>query len=318
MDGAFFGLCHRPFRTTPDVASYYPATGHEEALARLRQAIDEDEGLALLTGEPGTGKTLLCHRLLELLGPDAASAFLTNSHFRDRTGLLQAILYDLSLPYEGRGEQELRLTLTDYLLKNFGAGRRSLLVIDEAHHLTPDLLEELRLLGNLEARQGKAVQVLLVAQPALEKTLNLPELAGLRQRLVVRTQLEPLGVHEAVDYLYHQLRLAGGRPAQVLAGEAAEVLAQGTRGVPRLLSQAAYQALGLAHQAGARCVDVEAALEALAVLGLEVGEEADEAADTSGLIRRPDADEPGLAPVLSLAGQANDHEPQPTPAEHVG
>src|SRR5437879_9481991 len=152
MDGSFFGLGQRPCRNTPDAAGYYPATGHELALAPLRQAIGDDEGLALLTGAPGTGKTLLCHRLIELVGPDVATAFLTNSHFRDRAGLLQAILYDLSLPYEGHGEQELRLALTDYLLKNFGAGRRSLLLIDEAQHLTPDLLEELRLLGNLEAR----------------------------------------------------------------------------------------------------------------------------------------------------------------------
>src|SRR5207237_170374 len=108
-----------------------------------------------------------------------------------------------------------------------------------------------------------------VAQPPLEKTLRLPDLAGLHQRLVVRQKLEPLGVHEAADYLYHHLRLAGGRPEQVLTGEAAEMLARATRGVPRLLNQAAYQALGLAQEADSRCVDAEAALEALALFGLE-------------------------------------------------
>src|SRR5262245_57905633 len=112
-----FGLRHRPFRSTPDRDAYYPATSHEAALARLVQAVHEDEGLALLTGEPGTGKTLLCHRLLEKAGEGAACAFVTNSHLADRSALLQAVLFDLSLPYEKRSEQELRLALTEHLLK---------------------------------------------------------------------------------------------------------------------------------------------------------------------------------------------------------
>src|SRR5438128_5857101 len=109
-----FGLRQRPFPATPDPTCYYPATGHERSLAQIQQAIADDDGLVLLTGEPGTGKTLLCHCLLERLGSEISCAFLTNSHFRDRTSLFQAILYDLSLPYEGRSEQELRLAFTDY------------------------------------------------------------------------------------------------------------------------------------------------------------------------------------------------------------
>src|SRR5262249_5885044 len=139
------------------------------------QAIADDEGLAVLTGAVGTGKTLLCHCLLERLGPQASTAFVTNSHLADRAGLFQAILYDLSLPYQGLSEQELRLALTDYLLQNYSGGRRTVILIDEVHHLTPDLLEELRLLGNLEARGGKAVQAVLVGQPALLETLRRPE-----------------------------------------------------------------------------------------------------------------------------------------------
>jgi type II secretory pathway predicted ATPase ExeA len=276
-----FGLRQRPFPATPDSACYYPATSHERTLDRLRQAIDEQQGLALLTAAPGTGKTLLGHCLLERLGPDTVSAFLTNSHFRDRTALFQAILYDLSLPYEGGSEQELRLRLTEFLLQNCGKERQAVLIIDEAQHLSADLLEELRLLGNLEAGTNKAVQVILIGQEALLDTLKLPELAVLNQRLEVRTTLEPLGVEEAADYLLHHLRRAGARPEAIVSDESLELLARHTRGVPRLLNQAARQALVLADAADASYVDVEAALEALAALGIEVVEETEPASFNS-------------------------------------
>jgi type II secretory pathway predicted ATPase ExeA len=264
-----FGLRQRPFRATPDSDCYYPATSHERALAQLLQALADEEGLAVLTGPPGSGKTLVCHCLLERLGQDVTIAYLTNSHAEGRLGLLQAILYDLSQPYTGRSEQELRLALTDFLLENYRGGRRTVLIVDEAQNLPPDLLEELRLLGNLEGRQGRAVQVVLVGQPGLLETLRLPNLAALNQRLAVRARLEPLGLHEAADYLVHHLRAAGGNAAEIMTDEALEVLVRGTQGLPRLLSRAAHQALVLAHAAGAEQVDAEAAVEALALLGLQ-------------------------------------------------
>jgi type II secretory pathway predicted ATPase ExeA len=275
-----FGLRQRPFPATPDPACYYPATSHERALSRLQRGLEDGEGLLLLTGGAGTGKTLLCHCLLDRLGPATARVLLTNSHFPDRAALLQAVLFDLSLPYQGLGEQELRLALTDHLLKSFAAGRRTVLVLDEAQHLGVDLLEELRLWSNLEAPRGKALQVVLAGQPPLLETLGRPEATPLRQRLVVRARLEALGVQEAADYLLHHLRLAGGRPERLLADDAAELLARRTGGVPRLLNQAGHQALALAGEAGAAQVDVEAVLEALTLVGLEG--ETDEAAGDLG------------------------------------
>ncbi len=269
MTESHFGLRQRPFRPTPDSDAYYPATTHERALARLTQGIAADDGLLLLTGEPGLGKTLLCHRLLERLGEQTVSAFLTNTHIDDRAGLLQAILHEWSLPFAGRGPQEMRLALTDFLLENYQAGRRALLVVDEAHHLPGDLLEALRLLGNLEGSHGRAIQVLLVAQPAILATLQRPELTAARQRLSVRACLQPLDVHEGADYLVHHLRAAGGRPDHILTDEALEILARGSGGIPRLLNQAAQQALQLAYEAETTQVDAEVALEALAALGLE-------------------------------------------------
>jgi general secretion pathway protein A len=276
-----FGFRQRPFPATPDSTCYYPATGHERALGQLRQALDDRLGLAILTGDPGHGKTLAGQCLLERLGQDVVSAFLTNSHFRDRTSLLQAILYDLSLPFNDGSEQELRLRLTEFLLENCKKGRQAVLVVDEAHHLAADLLEELRLLGNLEAGSHKALHVILVGQAGLLQTLREPELAALQQRLEVRATLPPLGVEEAADYLLHHFRRAGVRPEAIVSDEALEVLAHHTRGVPRLLNQAARQALSLADAADAPYVDVEAVLEALATLGIEVSEEQETATTVS-------------------------------------
>src|SRR5438132_1967064 len=271
-----FGLRLRPFRGIPDIDCYYPATSHELALDRLLRAVHDDEGLALLTGDPGTGKTILGHILIDRLGDTVCCAFLTNSHFAHRAGLLQAISYDLGLPYEGRGEQELRLGLTDFLLKNYEAGRRTVLLVDEAQHLTPDLLEELRLLGNLEVKRGKASQVVLLALPSLLETLEVRCLAAFDQRLAVRIRLEPLGLHESADYLVHQLRVVGATPDNVIAGEALELLGRGGRGIPRLLNRAAHQAFLLAFNAGESTVDIEAAMEALSQAGLGEPDENDE------------------------------------------
>jgi type II secretory pathway predicted ATPase ExeA len=276
MYEAHFGLRGRPFRPTPDAGSYYPATGHEQALALVLSALAEEEGIALLAGVPGTGKTLVCHCLVERLGDAYTIAFLTNSHVGDTAGLLQAIMHDLSQPYEGRAEQELRLALTDYLMKNYSEGHRTLLIVDEAQNLLSDALEELRLLGNLEGRHGKALQVLLVCQPDLVESLRQPAYAALKQRLAVRIQLHPFTKDEAADYLVHQIRVAGGRPEEIFADEALAVLARATGGVPRVLNQAAHQALALAQQANMAHVDAEVAVEALAMCDIEANLEEEE------------------------------------------
>src|SRR5262245_16875602 len=176
MDATHLGQRRRPFPNTPDASCYYPATSHEKALARLKMGLAEGEGVLLLLGEPGTGKTLLGHCLLERLGSSLRSAWVTNRHLADRTALLQAILFDLALPYQGRSEQEMRLALTEHLLQSFAAGGPTLLLVDEAHHLRPDVLEELRLLGNLEAGGGRALQVVLMGQPSLAENLRTPQL----------------------------------------------------------------------------------------------------------------------------------------------
>jgi general secretion pathway protein A len=258
----------KAFPTTPDRSCVYPATGAETGLARLRAALADGEGFLLCTGPAGTGKTLLVHRLLESLGTDRRSVFLTNSHFPDRAALLQACLFDLSLPYQEQSEQELRLTLTAHLLDQLTQRGSVVLVIDEAHHLDTDLLEELRLLGNVQAAGRHALQIVLVGLPVLEERLAGPDLAALSQRLTTRVRLEPLELAEAIDYCTHLLRLAGPAGVEAVPEEVREAVAGAAAGLPRRLNQILREALRVAAESEADVVDVEMVEEALVRLGL--------------------------------------------------
>ncbi|MGL4549725.1 MAG: ExeA family protein [Gemmataceae bacterium] len=268
MHAAPFGLTRRPFAPSPDTDPY-PATGFEEAVAALLDGLADGETFLTLTGVPGVGKSLAGRAVLERLG---GPTVYVNTAVGDPAGLLQAVLFDLGLPHEGRAEAQTRLAVVEHLLTAFGAGKRTVLILDEAHLLSPATLEELRVLGNLEG----AVQIVLIGQPGLIRTLQSPALASLRQRVAVRAVLEPLGVEEAADYVLHHLRVAGA--ADGLVGEEAlGLLAKATAGVPRLLNQAMHRALRMAAAAGAAGVDAEVMIEALAALGLSA--EADESAD---------------------------------------
>ena len=207
MDATRFGLRRRPFPATPDPACYYPSDGHEQALAQLLQGLADGEGLLLLTGVPGLGKTLLCHCLLERLEPGTVTAYLTNSHFRDRNGLYRRSFSICRCPTSIAASRKCASSSPTICSKHFAEERRPVvLVVDEAHHLDADLLEELRLLANLEAPGGRALQIVLVAQPAIGNTLARPELTALRQRLAVRVELGPLSLEESADFLLHHLR----------------------------------------------------------------------------------------------------------------
>jgi type II secretory pathway predicted ATPase ExeA len=268
MDHAHFGLTRRPFRPTPDTDAYFPAASHEAALAGLRHAYAARDGLALLDGDPGTGKTLVALRFLEGLDAAVPRVLIPAPRFARPADLHQAILFDLGAEYRGLTEQELRLAVTEKLLGQLVEGNPTVLALDEAQHLSADLLEEVRLLGNLESRSAKAAFVVLVAQPQLRERLAAPELAAFAQRVAARCRVEPLTSDESAEFVRHQLRLAGGRPDSLVTDEALTLLAARCKGLPRLLNQAAYLAFTLAASAGAEAVDAEAAVEALAQLGL--------------------------------------------------
>jgi hypothetical protein len=204
----------------------------------------------------------------------------------------------------------------DHLLKTYEDSRRTVVLVDEAQHLDVDLLEELRLLGNLEASHKRAFQVILIAQPALLETLNRPESAGFRQRVAVRVALEPLDHHEAADYLVQHIRAASGRTQAIFTDEALEVLSDGTRGIPRLLNQTGHQALLLAHSAKLDSVDAEVSLEALSILGLSA-EPMGENLESTSLNRECEnfieMDDLASDPVLPLK---DEDESLPPPPKH--
>lgn len=268
MDLAHFGLTRRPFRPTPDTDSYFPAPSHDAALTALRSALASREGLALIDGDPGCGKTLVALTFLEGLDRATPRVMVPAPRFARPADLLQALLFDLGAKYHGLTEQELRLAVTEQLLGALVAGGPAVVAIDEAQHLGPDILEEVRLLGNLETRSAKAAFVVLVAQPTLRERLGRPDLAAFAQRVAVRCRIDALTAEESGEYLRHQVRSAGGRADDLLTDDALSLFAAKCKGLPRVLNQAAALAFTLAGSAGERAVDVEAALEALARLGL--------------------------------------------------
>jgi type II secretory pathway predicted ATPase ExeA len=263
MDWASFGLTRRPFRPTPDTAAYVPTAGHDSAYAAVLRAFADGDAAASVRGEPGTGKTLLGLRFLESLPPDTKRVMLHSPPDTQAVDLLQAVLFDLGQPYHGLSEQELRLAVHGELITGLAAGKCVVLLVDEAHHLTPEAGEELRLLGNLESKDAKAVFVLLLGLPGEERLS-----AAFKQRIAVRKPLVSLDRDEAVRFVRHQLRECGGRPEWLIDDEALHLLADHTAGVPRVLNRAAALAFEVAANAGQKHTDAEAVLDALDQLGL--------------------------------------------------
>lgn len=251
----FFELKFRPFGATPDPSAYYAASGHEEALATLKDCVSQGDGIGVLLGPPGSGKTLLCRLLLESLGSNPSAAFITNSHMSTVGSMLQAILYDLSLPYQGLDEQELRLRLTDFLMERFSRGGRTLLLVDEAQHLSDDQLEELRLLTNLEGRREKAIQAILFGQLPLGDRLQSDACESFRQRIAAAATLAPWNTEEVVEYIRAEIARADGSADSIFTADAFCEIADRSGGIARRVNQLCHRALLLAFAHGSGTVD---------------------------------------------------------------
>lgn len=242
MYTAFYGLFEKPFSLSPDPRYLFFADGHREALAHLRYGIDQGEGFIAVTGEVGTGKSTLCRALIEGLGEDTEFAFLFNPP-RSATELLQAIAHEFGLVPAGRQRHGLNDQLNQFLVDRKQQGLRVLLIIDEAQNLDTDVLEEIRLLSNLETANSKLIQIVLLGQPELDRKLDSRELRQLRERISVRWFLGPLSREEAGAYVAHRLQVAAGEKRDVFTPGALREIFRRSGGIPRRINLLADRCL---------------------------------------------------------------------------
>jgi general secretion pathway protein A len=246
MYKTFFNLTRNPFDLTPDPTRFVASKRHTEALAALYYGVRRHKGFVVVTGEVGTGKTLLLRCLLDLLkeSKDIAYAYIFNSRLSP-TEFLQYILADFGLPASGKNKCDLLLDLGQFLVSRWKKNMTTMLIVDEAHHLSTDLLEEVRLLSNLETTNDKLLQIILAGQPELDQQLDSVGLRQLKQRIAVRTHLDPLDARETKHYIEQRMQTAGAAPFHnhIFTEQAIAAVFSYSRGLPRLINTICENAL---------------------------------------------------------------------------
>jgi general secretion pathway protein A len=255
MYKAFYNLKRSPFEITPDPFFLFPTRRHNEALAALYYGVRRHKGFVVMTGEVGTGKTLLVRCLLQLLNQsNVAYAYVFNSRLSP-VEFLQYVAGDFGLNVSGKNKSELLLVLSNYVISRHQKKLTTVLVVDEAHHVSTEVLEEIRLLTNLETTSEKLLQILLVGQPELDEKLDSIELRQLKQRIALRSQLLPLDLGETGGYIQRRLQLAGASASEVLfPPETVARVHRHSRGIPRLINTVCENALITAYARQARSV----------------------------------------------------------------
>ncbi len=232
----FFGFKEKPFEITADPRFLYLSESHKEALAHLVYAVQEKKGFAVVTGEVGTGKTTLIQTLLGRLDGNIRTAFLFNPKLESNEDFLHFICEDLEIKIEKGSKGDYLVQLNNFLMDCYTRNINVILIIDEAQTLSPPLLEEVRLLTNLETPKSKLLQVLLVGQPELDDTLDLPQFRPLKQRISVRYRLKPLNQQETREYIKRRLRVAGSKSTYLFTPKALKKIYRFSQGIPRLVN----------------------------------------------------------------------------------
>ncbi|HWZ29925.1 MAG TPA: AAA family ATPase [Bryobacteraceae bacterium] len=236
MYNAFFGFSESPFSLSPDPAFFYRSEQHEEALANLVYGVQARKGFIVLSGEVGTGKTTMLECLRDYLESQYIEfAFLFNSRINVEQ-FFEMIAYDLDLPCSRTSKTEVLFALNQLLVEQAHEGRTVVLIVDEAHNLEWDVLEEIRLLGNLENRNGKLLQIILAGQPELDRKLDAPNLRQLKQRIVLRTNLQPFTLRDAVEYIQSRMERAGVPDQAVFSEELMADIHLRAQGIPRVIN----------------------------------------------------------------------------------
>jgi general secretion pathway protein A len=271
----YYGFAEKPFSLTPDPKYLYRSESHANAFELLQYAIDRREGFVVITGDIGTGKTTLCRALLEQTDKRTFTALLLNP-FLSEEDLLRAILQDLGVVTRGEersghrrpSKQDLINTLYDFLLSLIPLGARAVLIVDEAQNLPLPILEQIRILSNLETDKEKLLQIILVGQLNLMPLLRSPELRQLDQRISIRYQLKPLTEEETGAYVTHRLAIANGARSVVFTPAALKVVYQFSGGIPRLINLLCDRALLGGYSAQTARIDED--LVTIAAEGLDL------------------------------------------------
>ncbi|GIX49498.1 MAG: hypothetical protein KatS3mg131_3709 [Candidatus Tectimicrobiota bacterium] len=263
---SFFNLREPPFSLTPDPRFLFLSRQHEEALSHLLYGIYERKGFIEITGEVGTGKTILCRTLLDRLDKTVSTALIFNSYLTELE-LLRAIVRDFGLvPAEATRAGYLD-TLNQYLLEEFAAGRNAVVIVDEAQHLDATVLEQLRMLSNLETERGKLLQVVLVGQPELRDKLAMPHMRQLEQRIAVRYHIHGLSRTETRQYIVHRMSVAGAANTVTFTRAAFALIHRACDGIPRRINLLCDRVLMLAYVRGTRRVTATLVRQSLRELG---------------------------------------------------
>jgi general secretion pathway protein A len=273
MYQSFYHLNRGPFEIIPDPFFFFATPRHNEALAALYHGVRGHKGFAVLTGDVGTGKTLLLRCLLEQLtrSDDVAYAYVFNGRLSPYE-FLQYVASDFGLPVSEKNKSEILSDLSKYVVARASGKLTTVLIVDEAHHLTVDILEEIRLLTNLETVHGKLLQILLVGQPELDEKLDSFELRQLKQRIAHRAQLVALDLIETEGYIARRLQLAGAdlNAGNLFPGETVERIYSYSHGIPRLINTICENALITAYARQLPSVSPEIVESAAADLRLGV------------------------------------------------
>jgi general secretion pathway protein A len=265
-----YALLRSPFEMTPDPAFLYLGDAHREGLATLVYGVNARKGFVLLTGEVGTGKTTLLHSLLAQLDRDTLAAFIFNPRL-EPLDFFRVLFDEYGIETPCHTKAEFLLALNRFLIGRLEKNLTTLLIVDEAQNLSAEMLEEIRLLSNLETPRSKLIQIMLVGQPELWEMLSRPELRQLRQRIVLRHHLRPFDRDDTEHYVEERLRLAGYTGKPLFKNAALELLHEVSGGVPRVINIVCDGALLLGFGRGLRVIGASEIGEVAHDLGLGTG-----------------------------------------------
>lgn len=253
----FYGFTEPPFNLTPNSKYFFQSSKHLEALSVLQYAIEQRKGFVVVTGDIGSGKTTVCRALLNRLDPARTKTALVTNTRISGNDLLMTVMEEFEIPFTPGSKFRLHSQLNDFLIRQLRDNYNVVLIIDEAQNLSASVLEEVRLLSNLETENEKLIQILLLGQPELKQKLALASLEQLRQRIAVYFHLTPLSREDAREYIRHRLKVAsfGGTGEDIFTGGAMEAVYDFTLGVPRMINQICDSALLTGYVNGSRNID---------------------------------------------------------------